>query len=300
MKSDLPGYNIELVKNRIRELQDKYEKEIKPNESDYNEANTKKGFIEPILRVLNWDTEDVNQVDAEFPIKNKRSSGSADYALKIDGEVKLLLEAKSFDKDLETGHDTINGQKRTYVEQLVGYAFDLNRHMKTKIDYCILTNGKEWRVYNVQWQGIAFDKKLVFVIKINEFLDKFIKFWSLEKGNVAKRDIDRYVLEEDKVAVDRKAVSSLLYCKKLLIDSIVKDYENNKRDMKYVVDKIINESIKEAPNGFPKFHEMQEDERLNRFVLEASSNVINKVLFIRIIEDKGYLKPKLTKRSVEE
>ena len=96
MKSDLPGYNIELVKKRIRELQDKYEKEIKPNESDYNEANTKKGFIEPILRILNWDTEDINQVDAEFPIKNKRSSGSADYALKIDGEIKLLLEAKSF------------------------------------------------------------------------------------------------------------------------------------------------------------------------------------------------------------
>ena len=300
MAEALPGYNIELVKKRIRELQEKYEKDIKPNESDYNEANTKKGFIEPILRVLNWDTEDINQVDAEFPIKNKRSSGSADYALKIDGEIKLLLEAKSFDKDLETGHDTINGQKRTYVEQLVGYAFDLNRHMKTRIDYCILTNGKEWRVYNVQWQGIAFDKKLVFVIKIDEFLDKFIKFWSLEKGNVAKRDIDRYVLEEDKVAVDRKAVSSLLYCKKLLIDSIVDDYENNKRDMKYVVDKIINEPIKDVPNGFPKFHEMPEDERLNKFVLEASSNVINKILFIRIIEDKGYLKPKLTKRSVEE
>ena len=49
MNKDLPGYNIELVKKRIRELQDKYEKEIKPNESDYNEPNTKKGFIEPVF-----------------------------------------------------------------------------------------------------------------------------------------------------------------------------------------------------------------------------------------------------------
>jgi type I restriction-modification system DNA methylase subunit len=300
MQKDLPGYNMEIVKKRIRELQEKYEKEIKPREKDYNEENTKKGFIEPILRILNWDTEDINQVDAEFCIKNKRSFGSADYALKINGEVKLLLEAKSFDKDLETGYDIIHGQKRTYVEQLVGYAFDLNRHLHTKIDYCILTNGKEWRVYNVRWQGIAFDKKLMFLIKIDEFLDKFVKFWSLEKGNVAKGDLDRIISKEDKIPVDKKAVTSLLYCKKLLIDSMLKDYENNNRDMRYMIDKLINNPVKDAPNGFPKFHEMPEEERLNKFVLEASSNVINKILFIRIIEDKGYLKPKLTKRSVEE
>ncbi len=300
MQKDLPGYNIELVKKRIRELQEKYEKEIKPNEADYNEANTKKGFIEPILRSLNWDTENMNEMDAEFPIKNRVSFGSADYVLKINGEIKLLLEAKSFEKDLETGYDIINGQKRTYVEQLIGYAFDLNRHMKTKIDYCILTNGKEWRVYNVRWQGVVFDKKLVFVLKIGEFLDKFVKFWSIEKGNAAKGDIDRYALEEDKLPIDRKAVTSLLYCKKLLIDSIFRDYEKNNRDMKYLINKLINEPVKDAPNGFPKFYEMPENERFNKFVLEASSNIINKILFIRIIEDKGYLQPKLTKKSVDE
>ena len=142
MQQELPGYNMELVKKRLRELQEKYEKEIKPREKDYNEPNTKMNFIEPILNVLNWDTENKDEVDAEFYIKNKRSSGSADYALKINGEVKILLEAKSFDKDLETGFDIVHGMRRTYVEQLINYAFDLNKHMNTKIDYCILTNGE--------------------------------------------------------------------------------------------------------------------------------------------------------------
>ncbi len=300
MEKELPGYNIELVKKKLRELQEKYEKEIKPKEKDYNEENTKKGFIEPLLRVLNWNTEDINEVDAEFYIKNKRSSGSADYALKIGGEVKILLEAKAFDKDLETGYDIVHGMRRTYVEQLINYAFDLNKHMNTKIDYCILTNGKEWRVYYVHYQGVSFDRKLVFVLKIEEFLDKFIRFWSLEKGNFAKGDLDKFLKDDERLKIDKKAVNSLLYCKKLLVDSVIKDYNDNTRDMRYVIDKLINKPILDAPETFPKFYEMQEEEKFNKFILEATSNVINKILFIRIIEDKGYLVPKLTKQKVRE
>jgi len=300
MQQELPGYNMELVKKRLRELQEKYEKEIKPREKDYNEPNTKMNFIEPILNVLNWDTENKDEVDAEFYIKNKRSSGSADYALKINGEVKILLEAKSFDKDLETGFDIVHGMRRTYVEQLINYAFDLNKHMNTKIDYCILTNGKEWRVYYVHYQGVSFDRKLVFVLKIEEFLDKFLKFWSLEKGNFQKGDLDQFLKDDERLKIDKKAVNSLLYCKKILVDSMVKDYNENKRDMKYVVDKLINKSISDAPETFPKFYEMPEEERLSKFILEASSNIINKILFIRIIEDKGFVRPKLTKQFVRE
>src|SRR3989338_2057106 len=45
---------------------------------------------------------------------------------------------------------------------------------------------------------------------------------------------------------------------------------------------------------------MPEEERLSKFILEASSNIINKILFIRIIEDKGFVRPKLTKQFVRE
>jgi len=294
-------YSIGYVNQKIRKIQEKYREEIKPNEEKYGEENTKKDLIIPILQILNWDTESKTEVDAEFCIKNIRSSGSADYALKIDGEIKLLIEAKAVDKVLETGYDIINGQKRTYVEQLVGYAFDLNRHMKTKIDYCILTNGKEWKIYYMGWKGVTFDKKLVYSLKLEEFIQKFPRFWDLEKNNVNKGSLSKYVFEDDRIRIDKKAVNDLLYCKKLLVDSMIKSYNKNERDMKYIVDKLINKPVSNAPETFPKFYEIQDEkERFSKFVLEASSNVINKILFIRIIEDKGFVKPKLTKQFVKE
>lgn len=71
--------------------------------------------------------------------------------------------------------------------------------------------------------------------------------------------------------------------------------------MQKEINKLINHLVKDAPNGFPKFYEIPDkEERFSKFVLEASSNIINKILFIRIIEDKGFVKPKLTKQFVKE
>src|SRR4030065_1047299 len=55
----------------------------------YNESETKTGFIEPLLQALGWNTQDRNEVGLE----EKISRGRVDYSLKIKGSPKIYIES---------------------------------------------------------------------------------------------------------------------------------------------------------------------------------------------------------------
>jgi hypothetical protein len=63
-----------------------------------NEANTKALLIEPMLSALGWDTTDVDQVEREYRVYDNTA---LDYALRIDDELRLFVEAKAVAKQLE-------------------------------------------------------------------------------------------------------------------------------------------------------------------------------------------------------
>jgi adenine-specific DNA-methyltransferase len=295
-------------RDKIRELVSRWKKEIKPGieeQGQYGETNTRKYIIDPVLEALNWvDDGSKKTVDNEFAVKHKTGTGSADYALKVNGIPKILLEAKDVAKvkDLDNGYDTVHGIKRTYPRQLSNYCHDLNS-MNFDIGFSILTNGKEWIVYNMQYADISSEREIVFRLDIEEMdsADNLQKLWSLElnqfiDGHRLRELIQQ--LHDYRLDIDKKAVQQLLECKDLLSTSILNDYEKDKRGIKKHIDKILED--KEKTNGMPTFKEIPEEVRLNFFIKESSSSVINKILFIRILEDKNFLTPKLTKRSIEK
>ena len=296
-------------RDKVRELVQIWKKTVKPGieeSGQYGETNTRKYLIDPILEALNWvDDGSKKIIDNEFAVKHKTGTGSADYALKINGVPKILLEAKDVAKvkDLENGYDTIHGIKRTYPRQLSNYCHDLN-HLNFDIKFSILTNGKEWIIYNMQYADISSEREVVFRLDLEE-MDKpaeLQKLWALEYNDFAGgyarlREIIQQ-LHDYRLDIDKKAVQQLLECKDLLSSSILNDYEKDKRGIKSQIDNILSD--KEKDNGMPTFQEIPEEERLNFFIKEASSSLINKVLFIRILEDKNFLTPKLTKRSIEK
>lgn len=296
-------------KDKVRELVNAWNKVIKPGieeSSQYGETNTRRYLIDVILEALNWvDDGSKKIVDNEFAVKHKTGTGSADYALKINGVPKILLEAKDVAKvkDLENGYDTVHGIKRTYPRQLSNYCHDLN-HLGSDIKFAILTNGKEWIVYNIQYADISSEREIVFRLDIEE-LDKtenLQKLWALEHNDFCGgyhrlREIIQH-LHDYRLDIDKKAVQQLLECKDLLSSSIFNDYEKDNRGIKTHIDNILED--KEKDNGMPTFQEIPEEERLNFFIKESSSSIINKILFIRILEDKNFLTPKLTKRSIEK
>ena len=94
-----------------------------------SEQAAKTALVNPLLRALGWDTEDLHQVYPEY----SSAGGRVDYALLIDDGLRLLIEAKTLDAKLD---DLKN------VTQLTTYA------VTTGVRLTVLTNGDEYRIYN--------------------------------------------------------------------------------------------------------------------------------------------------------
>lgn len=95
------------------------------------EQNTKAVLINPVLRALGWDLEDLDEVVLEF--KRKAMDNPVDYALMLQRTPRLFIEAKPLDGNL-------NDPK--WAGQIMAYA------TVAGVQWVALTDGDEYRIYN--------------------------------------------------------------------------------------------------------------------------------------------------------
>lgn len=114
-----------------------------------NEQNTKATLVEPVLRALGWDTEDIDEVVHEY--KRRPSDDPVDYALLSQRTPRLFIEAKALGEDL-AGHK--------WAKQILGYA------SVAGVEWIVLTNGDEWRIYNAH-ASVAVEEKLFRTVRIS-------------------------------------------------------------------------------------------------------------------------------------
>lgn len=119
--SDALREAIRKVASRIQRFQDR----------SLGEQNTKASLIEPILEALGWDVRDPDEVHREF--KPTPRDCPVDYALALLREPKLFVEAKGLGEMLAD---------RKWIAQILGYA------TVAGIEWCVLTDGNEYRFYN--------------------------------------------------------------------------------------------------------------------------------------------------------
>ncbi len=112
------------------------------------ETPTRTVFIEPLLEALGWDVRDLDEVEPEYSTVDGKP---VDYALKINRKPVVYLEAKPLDDDLEDVKS---------VTQIVNYA------NADGIDWCILTNGRQYRVYRSS-EKVPAPEKLLFECSID-------------------------------------------------------------------------------------------------------------------------------------
>lgn len=105
------------------------------------EQNTKASLIEPVIEALGWDIRDPDEVHREYRAKGRDSP--VDYALKILRKPRLFVEAKGLGESL--------GERR-WVAQMLGYA------AVAGVEWCVLTDGDEYRFYNAVAPVDADDK----------------------------------------------------------------------------------------------------------------------------------------------
>lgn len=99
-----------------------------------NEALTRYVLIDPLLRALEWDTENPDIVRPE----ERQEGGRPDYILYCNGKKLIALEAKSLDTRLD--------EKRALY-------LSFNYSWRNKIPYFIITDGNVWKVYDVRKMG---------------------------------------------------------------------------------------------------------------------------------------------------
>lgn len=114
------------------------------------EQNTKASLVEPVLEALGWDIRDPDEVHREFRPMGRDSP--VDYALKLMRKPRLFLEAKGLGETLSD---------RRWIAQVLGYA------TVAGVEWCVLTDGDEYRFYNAS-APIDAEEKMFCRVKLTE------------------------------------------------------------------------------------------------------------------------------------
>lgn len=103
---------------------------LKAQQDNLNEADTVQRLVMVFADVLGYDR--LEEITPEAQVRDKY----VDIAIKLDGAVKFLVEAKAAGVDLRNRH----------IEQAKGYAAEAN------IRWVVLTNGVIWSLYHLTFE----------------------------------------------------------------------------------------------------------------------------------------------------
>ena len=157
------------------------------NISTWNEAQAKEWIIRPILDLLGWGRR---EIIPEYGVEARR----VDYALQVNGDSEVFIEAKKPGEDLE------NHQK-----QLLDYSFG------NGVDLAILTNGIAWWFYLPLKKGVWNDRKFYTIDILDQGIEDIVDKFDLliSRQNVASGEAVRQAesilksSQRDKIVKDR-------------------------------------------------------------------------------------------------
>ena len=118
------------------------------------EQNTKATLIDPVIRALGWDVEDVEEVQREY--RHRSRDKPVDYALLVLGAPSLFIEAKGLGENLSD---------RRWASQVVSYA------SVAGVAWVVLTDGDEYRIYNAH-APVDVDEKLFRTVRLSEDVER--------------------------------------------------------------------------------------------------------------------------------
>ncbi|HEV8113172.1 MAG TPA: hypothetical protein VGR31_10380 [Planctomycetota bacterium] len=134
----------------LQSLTDVRKRIAKAGSKGLNEQNTKTSLIQPVLRALGWDTENVEEVFLEY--RGKPSQKPVDYALLDLCEPRLFIEAKPLGENLDDSR---------WTNQIMGYA------AVAGVEWIVLTDGNEYRIYNSH-ASVPVEEKLFRSVRITD------------------------------------------------------------------------------------------------------------------------------------
>jgi hypothetical protein len=117
--------------------------------SGINEQDTKATLLQPVLRALGWDVEDLEDVQREYKIR--KQDKPVDYSLFLLRTPCLFVEAKALGENLDD---------RKWANQIMGYAGVAG------VGWVVLTDGNEYRIYNSH-ATVPIEEKLFRTVRVS-------------------------------------------------------------------------------------------------------------------------------------
>ncbi len=220
------------ARTRIRALVNQYQALSPAERRHLSETATRTNFIDPLFAALGWNMQD----DAEVAREAAGGQGRrVDYAFKIKGVTRFLLEAKKLSAELTDPQ---------YVRQAADYAWNRG------IDWIVLTNFHELKLYYASQLGRLHP---VFALGHEEFLRQLPELCLLSKPAQQENQLQtRVVGIPRRQAVDQQLFADLANWRRHLLTNIRQFH--------------------------PDWSNAQGD--------EAAQRILNRLIFIRSIEDK--------------
>lgn len=237
----------EKAKENLSRLITKFERELAAGKiSEYNEEAAKIAFIQPLLKdVLGWDVNDHDEVGPE----ERTSRGRVDYGLKVEGKIKIFVEAKPPKVDLDR-----------HIEQAIRYGYN-----RRGVPFVLLTDFEALKLFDVTVKPDSRNplKGLKLDLEWKQYLDQFDWIWQLSRESVAAGKLDELlrVKPKDRLPVDKAILEDLKRWREILAKDIFK-------------------------NNQELFHSGDHEKGAN-YLKEITQKILDRIIFMRSCEDRG-------------
>lgn len=194
----------EQAKKEIEKLVQRFEFHIvEYKNSDYNETQTRRDFIDPFFKALGWDidneqdyAEAYREVIHEDKIKVAGATKAPDYSFRIGGGKRLFfVEAK---------------KPSVLIKDDIHPAYQIRRYgWNAKLAISIITDFEEFAIYDCTKKPNPKDKATVARIEyftFRDYLPKFDFIWeTFSKEHVLKGSFDKFIQS----AADKKGTTTV-------------------------------------------------------------------------------------------
>lgn len=246
------------------------------------EANTKRVMIETVLHKLLGYT-DIADIEMEYTADVGTKAGEkVDYAIRVNGVVRILVEAKASTEVLDT----------EYLSQLYRY------YAVTDAEIGILTNGTEWQIYTDIQKPNIMDLKPVYIVNLRKYTETDNEVFEYISKHKYSKDTLIEVCKRKERAERRKQndrlkeyniskrldifLHSEAFCKYIKDDWQLDEYSID--EVKMLVAEVLNGSyvLKYADEAQYVHSNANGKPRYNLLTLDSKAETVNKYSFTEV------------------
>ncbi len=158
--------------DQIEERTKKFKALSKRERDAFNEDNTRKDFVVPLFRALEWNTMDSAEVAAE----EKISRGFVDFSFRLNGIRKFLLETKRIGEDLN---------KPLWMQQAIDYAYHKG------VTWAVLSDFEGLKILNAEVKEAEPQQAVFKKFHVDEYLPRLEELWLLSRPAMLEGALDR-------------------------------------------------------------------------------------------------------------